>query len=230
MKRIWVILSILAACVLAGAFTLQLSNCSKIKSVKLTEKTKAALNDSISKVVWDSIGSGWHYGEEQDQMGRGTIKTAFTFSLNTVSFDFPYQGKQRGSLALRSHPRHGNAVMFAIEKGQFQTGIDGCRVMVRFDDDKPVAFWANEPETQNTTVLFIQGYSKFVARLMRAQKVLIEAPFFQEGNQVFEFKVDSLKWSQPTPPLTEKQMKEGEKAREKALSDSFDANPYYHPR
>lgn len=136
----------------------------------------------------------WQYDESPDKMGRGVIKTAKTSSVNEISFDFPYQGPQHGTLILRTHPQHGKDVMLKIERGQFLTGIDGCKVLVRFDDGKPQSFWATEPADYSTTTIFISGYSKLIAGLKRAKKVMIEAPFFQEGNQVFEFNVEGLQW------------------------------------
>jgi hypothetical protein len=190
--------------VLAGTVTFQLIGCSKTKSSKITEKNKASVEkgksdlDSIKalqKAMEEMLAPGWHYSERPDPMGGGTTKLATTISQNTVSFSSPYDGAQHGILSLRSDPRHGKDVIFSIERGQFLTGMDGCRVTVRFDDDKPIAFGANEAADRSTNVIFISGYSKFVARLLRSKKVMIEAPFYQEGDQIFEFKVDSLKWT-----------------------------------
>lgn len=136
----------------------------------------------------------WAYTDSPDKMGRGSIKSAFTSSVNTISFDFPYSGPQHGTLALRTHPQYGKDVILRIERGQFLTGIDGCKVRVRFDDGKPQSFWGNGPADHSTTTIFISDYSRFVASLKRAKKVMIEAPFFQEGNQVFEFNVEGLQW------------------------------------
>jgi hypothetical protein len=141
--------------------------------------------------------NNWSYTETPDKMGRGSIKTASTTSLNTVSFDFPYQGPQNGRLILRTHPQHGKDVILSIERGQFLTGVDGCKVLVRFDDNKPETFWANGPADYSTTTIFLNGYSKFVTSLKRSKRVMIEAPFYQQGNQVFEFNVEGLDWENP---------------------------------
>src|SRR5690606_34728933 len=53
------------------------------------------------------VGSQWRYTRDKDPMGNGTSYWAFVQSSNTVSFDFPYSGPQRGTLTLRTHPRHG---------------------------------------------------------------------------------------------------------------------------
>lgn len=144
----------------------------------------------------------WIYSTKADQMGRGFIKNAFTTSINTVSFGFPYQGDQHGTLLLRNHPRYGKDIIFNIEKGQFLSGIDGCEVLVRFDENKPITFRAVGPEDNSTTAIFIKGYSQFVKSLKRSKKVKIEAPFYQEGQRVFEFNVEGLVWE--TEPLKKK--------------------------
>jgi hypothetical protein len=141
----------------------------------------------------------WSYSTKPDQMGRGSIKNASTTSINTVSFGFPYQGDQHGTLLLRNHPRYGKDIIFIIEKGQFLSGIDGCEVVVRFDENKPVTFRAVGPEDNSTTNIFIKGYSQFVKSLKRSKLVKIEAPFFQEGQRVFEFNVEGLVWETDTP-------------------------------
>jgi hypothetical protein len=136
----------------------------------------------------------WTYFESDYEMGRGKIKQAGTKSTNTLSFNFPYQGPQQGVLGLRIHPKYGKDVILSIEKGQFLTGIDGCNVLVRFDDDQPITFWAKPAADHSTTMVFLNNYQQFVTNLKRAKKVKIEAPYYQEGNQILEFNVDGLKW------------------------------------
>jgi hypothetical protein len=127
-------------------------------------------------------------------MGRGKIRQASSTSINTVSFDFPYEGEQRGRLILRTHPEYGKDVILSVERGQFLTGIDGCRVLVRFDESKPIAFWARGAADNSTTTIFLDGFSKFFSSVSHSKKVVIEAPFYQQGNQVFEFNVEGLNW------------------------------------
>lgn len=49
-------------------------------------------------------GLKWNYRTNKDKMGRGDKKFAYVESLNTVSFDFPYEGAQRAMLTLRRTP------------------------------------------------------------------------------------------------------------------------------
>lgn len=138
--------------------------------------------------------SVWHYSEEQDQMGRGSIKRAWIESSNVINFGFPYAGDQRGTLTIRKHPSYGKDVILEIDKGQFLVGIDGCTVNVRFDDGKARPFSAVGPADHGTTSLFISNYTSFVSAAKKAKKIQMEAPFFQEGMRVFEFDSQGLNW------------------------------------
>jgi len=123
-------------------------------------------------------------------MAKGTIYHASVKSTNTVNFDFPYSGDQRGTLTLRTHPRYGRDVIFAIQKGQFQCpSYQGCKVLVRFDDAAPVPYSAAGPEDNSTETVFIRDYSGFVGKMTKAKTVRISASIFQEGSPVFEFDV-----------------------------------------
>jgi hypothetical protein len=138
----------------------------------------------------DAVGANWSYAQTKDQMSPGTVSSAMTESTNTVSFGFPYQGAQHATLYLRSHPRHGQDVIFGIEKGQFLcSSYDGCSVLVRFDDQKAVRYAATGSADNGTTMLFFHNYAGFVAAMSKAKQVRISAAIYQEGAPVFEFDV-----------------------------------------
>lgn len=135
-------------------------------------------------------GSQWMYFQSEDQMGKGTTYSATVQSSNTVTFDFPYSGAQHATLTLRTHPRYGKDIILRIERGQFLCGsYDGCDVLVRFDDGDALTFSAAEPSDNSTEVLFIRDYSRFVGRMLKAERVRISASVYQEGSPVFEFDV-----------------------------------------
>lgn len=142
------------------------------------------------------INPSWQYNSFIDEMSSKSILMASIASINTVNFDFPYQGEQRAILRLRRHPRFGNDVMLIIERGQFNTKYDGTPVLVRFDNDEAIKFTALEPDDHSRTILFIQGFKRFMEKMKKASTIRIEAPFYNEGNRVFEFDVSNLndKW------------------------------------
>ena len=145
---------------------------------------------------------GWRYDEFPEKMGRGNIKIATTTSTNSGSFDSPYNGEQHADLTLRVHPEHGRDVMFSIARVQFLAGVGGCTVVFRFDDDAPIELRGNEPTDHTTNVIFIDEYEKVVTSLKRAKRLRIEAPFYKEGNQVFDFNVEGLEWDVAAPEKT----------------------------
>lgn len=134
----------------------------------------------------------WMYRDEGDPMG-GQIRSASVQSNNTLSLDFPYQGEQRGTLTLRSHPRHGKDVILQIQRGQFQcTSYQGCDVLVRFDQNSPKKYRAVEPSDNDSTTLFLRGYEGFMGSLRKAKTVRVEFTLFHEGTRSLEFNVGSL--------------------------------------
>lgn len=152
-----------------------------------SEKDKTEAPNPIGSV------QKWVYRNSESKMGE-KIKSASILSLNQVGFGFPYEGSQNAYLTLRIHPRHGNDVIFGLHKAQFLCGLDGCEITVRFDEGKPQVYSASEPNDHSTNLIFIHNYKGFVTKLKNAKKVYIESTFYQEGNQVFEFDVDGLKW------------------------------------
>jgi len=139
-------------------------------------------------------GTAWNYGGQTDTMTKKDMRFAVVKSLNEFEIDFPYQGAQRATLQLRVHPRYGSDVILAVEKGQLLCHSDECDVHVRFGDGNPQTFSGGEPSDNSNDMLFIQNYSRFVNNLRKVDTVYIEAPFYQEGNRVFEFDVRGLDW------------------------------------
>jgi len=139
-------------------------------------------------------GIAWNYRTDTDKMSAKETRYATLRSINTVNFDFPYQGDQRATLTLRAHPRFGKDAILSVEKGQYQCGYDSCSVKVRFGDGGARSFGANEPDDNSSEYLFIEDYATFLANVRKVEKIYIEASFYQEGNRVFEFDVRGLDW------------------------------------
>ncbi len=136
----------------------------------------------------------WTYETSQDAMMQKSIKYARVESINELNFGFPYQGAQRATLTLRTHPRFGKSALVSVERGQFLCGIDGCSVTVRFDAGKPQRFFAGEPSDHSTTALFITNYDGFLASVRKAKKIYVATEFYQQGSPVLEFDTSKLNW------------------------------------
>lgn len=154
-------------------------------------RLNAELQEKIAAAAErDRLSVKWSYRSSEDEMTGRAAKFATIDSENTVSFDFPYQGEQHGSLTLREHPSYGHDVIFSIERGQLQcSSYDGCTVRVRFDEAEPQRWSAGGPSDNRSTVLFLRNEASFVQKLRRAKIVRIQVPVYQEGQPAFEFLV-----------------------------------------
>jgi hypothetical protein len=140
------------------------------------------------------VKSNWQYKQQEDKMGRGKIKTATIKSVNKVEFDFPYEGAQRATLQLRSHPEYGLDLILSIEKGQFVCGVYDCPVEIKFDDAKAEKYGGSLPDDNSSDTLFLTNQTFFVDSAKKSKKILIEASFYREGSVVFTFDSAGLEW------------------------------------
>jgi hypothetical protein len=137
--------------------------------------------------------TAWDHQTTIDEMSGKSYALSTVQSWNTVSFGFPYQGEQRATLHIRTkHPRYGNDVILTIQRGQFLAGVDGIKVLARFDEGQPVAFWGSGPADHSSTTLFISNYQKFVGLMRKASVVRLSTPIYHEGSPVFEFQVEAF--------------------------------------
>lgn len=135
--------------------------------------------------------SKWLYSSSVDEMSGARSVFAAIQSENTFEFTFPYTKPQRATLTLRKHPRHGQDVIIAVERGQFLCG-GPCDFLVRFDDGRASAFTMNKPESNDSTMLFLQNASRFLSSMRSAKTVRIEGKFFQQQPVVLEFDVSGF--------------------------------------
>jgi hypothetical protein len=144
----------------------------------------------------------WVYSEKSDRMGRGPVFSAAIKSTNSLSLGFPYSGEQYGTLLLREHPKYGKDVILQIEKGQLLDSRYHSKVIVRFDNDKALSFSSSGPDDSSTESLFLRGaFTVFKNRLKTAKVLKLEAPIYQNGNEVFEFNVAGFNWSSASKSL-----------------------------
>jgi hypothetical protein len=146
-----------------------------------------------AKVVEENLGKQWTYTERDDGMSSKKIRIASVTSTNSFEFDFPYTGRQHATLMLRRHPRWGNDVILQIERGQLLCSSYDCEIRVRFDEDAPRTYSGNEPADNSSESIFIEGYSRFEARLQKAKKLRVEVNVYDQGSLQLEFDVEGFK-------------------------------------
>lgn len=172
------IMSLIVVCYLVG------------KKPQYVEQGPAVAEYSTS--LDDSYTTNWSYDSSVDSMTGKRSYFAEIRSVNTLNLGFPYSGRQRATLNLRTHPQYGKNVFITIERGQFLCPFNGCSVLVRFDDNKALTFAASEPADNSTTMLFIRNYSLFVGNLMKSSTVKIQVQLYQEGSPVLEFQTQGF--------------------------------------
>lgn len=157
-----------------------------------TEKQKT-LQQQLDKQAKERAAELWSYSQNDDLMSNGKTYYASISSENLVNFDFPYSGPQKGKLTLRTHPKHGKDIIFSIQRGQLLcSSYQGCKVLVRFDDEEARSYSASAPADNSTETLFINNYSQFAGKLMKAKRLRISVNVYQEGSPVFEFDVSGF--------------------------------------
>lgn len=132
---------------------------------------------------------GWIYRGDVDKMTSKERNFAMVASDNVLELRFPYGSKSNyGFLTLRDIG--GNVdVMVTIKNGKILCAGEGdsCQITVRFDQAPPVTFKALGSSDHNSTVLFIENTSRFIASVSKANKILIQFKIYNAGNQTLEF-------------------------------------------
>ncbi len=137
--------------------------------------------------------SNWTVTSSTDELRGKAIHYASVSSSNSVEFDFPYNGGSSLTMTVRRHPQYGDDVVFQISKGQFTCGIDNCRGNINFGDGAQ-RINLSTPEDHSSDTLFATSGGSIISKLKKSNRVIVELPFYQEGNQQFTFDTNGLLW------------------------------------
>jgi hypothetical protein len=165
----------------------------KTKEPAASDKTELPVN---STVVIPEVKENWNYTESVDEMDNSKTFVASTESPTRVMFDFPYEedGGSKFFLGLRKTGKVTDAYI-QVSKGQFLTSLMGGKnYRVKFDDEAPVKFEAISASDGSSNIAFIGNAKNFIQRVSKAKKIIIEAEFFDHGNEKITFDVEGLKW------------------------------------
>lgn len=158
------------------------------------KKAQGMVKELTDANEYDKSGQQWDYAVSEEGMSGKSTRTAKVVSTNSINLDFPYSGTQHAMLTIRRHPRWGNDVYLAIERGQILCHSYGdCSIGVRFDDGKVMRFKGTAPSDNSTETVFIPAYSTFMKQLPNAKNVKVEVQIYQSGAPVFEFDVSGFK-------------------------------------
>ena len=147
-------------------------------------------------IVCMTVGAygAWRYGETEDKMRNEKNGYAVTENLNKANLRFPYDGGSPLKLFLRRGPRQGQEAFVTVTRGSILCTYGGCTVPVKFDTGKIETFRGVTTADHRSDTIFLEPASKFIARVKKAHKLVIELSFFQEGAHQFEFDVSGLAW------------------------------------
>lgn len=153
--------------------------------------SNAPASKNISNPPNPVTASSWEYGSSKDEMNGKVSKHATNKSVNTVNFEFPYQGEQHGSIMVTD----GNQVLFFIEKGQVichgGSRYGTCRVRVKFDDEKEKYVNAEKIGDDSRAVVFTDR--SFLKKIKKSRKLMIQAEVYHNGLPIFTFDVKNLR-------------------------------------
>lgn len=160
---------------------------------------KRLLGVALFSLSVQSFAASWEYENKVDKMSGEDAKMAWVRSDNSLNLQFPYSGPNYGSLWIRRHPKYGTDVIVKIDKGQVLCrSYEPCSVMVKFDDAKPVRFTGTPSADHDSTMVFLDPVSKFIAQAKTAKKILVQFTVYQAGDQILEFSTpNTLNWSSP---------------------------------
>jgi hypothetical protein len=181
-----VILFIFLGIVVIGIIGSFFDSSSKSKSDK-TVKNKDVVSDSTNTVDKTKETTKWTYSDEKDKMSDGKVHIAQIDANENLEFKFPYDGGSTPTLILRNKEGK-REVIFTISKGQFLPNtMDDQTIRVRFDNDKSERYSYSDAADGSTETIFISNSKKFLSRIKKSKKTVIECQFYDEGSRTMEF-------------------------------------------
>ncbi|UFH55495.1 SHOCT domain-containing protein [Spirosoma sp. KNUC1025] len=161
------------------------------ESTMITDSLQAS---SVETPTETKPAEKWFYFDNSDKMGS-KYYIATIDANEQLQFDFPYNGGSTASFSIRKKGASTD-VYLKVSKGQFIThSSDGGTARIRFDDGKPITYSTSGAADYSSDIIFFDNEKAIIAKLKKAKKIVIEAPFYNEGNQQMEFDVAGFKWN-----------------------------------
>jgi len=137
--------------------------------------------------------SNWRYSENIDQIDNTKRTVASIESDNSIKFDFPY-GNSDFTLSIRNWKGQTDLYL-TCTKCQFIAGLMGeTTYRIKFDDEAPINVSANHSSSGGADVVFLGNEKKVISKLKTAEKIIIEAQFYEAGYKQINFSTKGLKW------------------------------------
>ena len=162
---------------------------------KAKNSTQEVVESETDKPL-DEVKTNWVYKKNKDEMRGIESRFATNVSTNQVEFDFPYNGGSNLTLTVRETGNEKD-ILIGISKGQFICGINDCKFAFKFDDGAVESITMTHPENYASDIMFVsydKTEDKIIEKLKTSKKLIIEAPFYQEGRKQFTFNVSGFEW------------------------------------
>lgn len=128
----------------------------------------------------------WHYTTKEDELGRGTSSIASVESVNEIELEFPYQGKQRGTIMLLDVYGKTKAAGFALKRGIIPSSTKSISAVG--DDGVIVRFDCKKVDNASESITFTD-YDRFYAMITSTKNIRLEIPVLDEPSKYFDFYV-----------------------------------------
>lgn len=125
----------------------------------------------------------WTYSSDTDKMSGKTTEFAYTTSINTEELNIPYEGGTTMDITIRNHPRMGTDAYISVNQGLFNHVYNENSITVKFDNEAPKKYSVTEPSDNSYDMFFLQNPKKFISKLKKSKKVIIEVEFYNDGNR-----------------------------------------------
>lgn len=160
-------------------------------------------DNSLHSPAEASDPAGWTYSEKKDEMRGSVSRFARLSATRPISLGFPY-GESTPELVIRQDPKYGFDI-YITANGQFLCrSYDDDTVSVKFDAGEIEQWACGEAEGGSSDILFIINAESFLAKLRKADRIIVEADMYEAGRQQMPFDVKGLKWGKDSrPPAAE---------------------------
>jgi len=128
----------------------------------------------------------WAYAATPE--GKGTQYTAAIESKEPLKSAASAKDAERIRLVLRQHPQWGQSVYLLLDNAKFDCSKGCATLPVRFDDAPAQRMKATIPPT-GEPALFIDDDKGFIAKMLKAKSVAIDATIKGEGAKTFVFEI-----------------------------------------
>jgi len=128
----------------------------------------------------------WAYAATPE--AGGTQYTAAIESKEQLKSAASAKDAERIRLVLRQHPQWGQSVYLLLDNAKFDCSKGCATLPVRFDDAPAQRMKATIPPT-GEPALFIDDDKGFIAKMLKAKSVTIEASIKGEGAKAFVFEI-----------------------------------------